>query len=290
MNIMFLTRTSVLLSIAVVSAVCSGLPAQAQTLEATPLALESSEANVTQSDDSSAIMIEEMDAVSQDSEAVIQSNGPAIAAEADPVEPLASTPGTNMPLESDTPDQTQVSATESTPSTSAAGLMAPSTAEATPGTVAQFGVPDPIDDVDPGQATVSSSSYIGLGVGVDFDEADPQLAILSKLGLTNRLSVRPSVVTDFNDATFRIPATLDFPALASLGQFGIAPYIGGGLAVGVGDDTDVGPMVTAGVDVPLTSRFTGTAAFNVDFLNDTDFGAYVGIGYNFSGLGGLFPQ
>lgn len=288
MNIMLLKRTSALLGLAVLGAVWSGLPAQAQSVdEATPLALENLEANVTQSDQP-AIVIEEMDAVSQDSEAVIQSNDPAIAAEADPVEVTGSTPGTDMTAESDTPDQTQVSATEPTPSTSAAGLMAPSTAEATPGTVAQFGVPDPIDDVDPGQATVSSSSYIGAGVGVDFDEADPQLAILSKLGLTNRFSVRPSVVTDFNDATFRIPATLDFPALASLGQFSIAPYIGGGLAVGVGDDTDVGPMVTAGVDVPLTSRFTGTAAFNVDFLNDTDFGAYVGIGYNFSGLGGLY--
>lgn len=290
MNIMLLKRTSALFGLAVLGAVCSGLPAQAQSVdEAPPLALESLEANVTQSDDR-AIVIEEMDAVSQDSEAVIQSNDPAIAAEADPVEATASTPGTDMTVESDTLEQTQVSATESTPSTSAAGLMAPSTAETTPGTVAQFGVPDPIDDVDPGQATVSSSSYIGLGVGVDFDEADPQLAVLSKLGLTNRISVRPSVVTDFNDATFRIPATLDFPALASLGQFSIAPYIGGGLAVGVGDDTDVGPMVTAGVDIPLTSRFTGTAAFNVDFLNDTDFGAYVGIGYNFSGLGGLFRE
>ncbi len=288
---------SSLLGLAALSVICGGLSAQAQMAEATgttsSFSVQNSEVTLTQSDDP-ALTIAEMGAPQTSEATVTQSNDSAIAVEKNTVE-SAATPATLEPAPaiSDAPAQQPVteSATQPAPvSNSAAALLDPAnpqatpTAAATPENVAQFDTPD----VDPGQATVSSSSYLGLGVNFDFDEGDPGLAILSKLGLTDRFSVRPNVVTDFDTATFRIPLTIDFPSQVQLGRFGIAPYLGGGLAFSVGDDSDVGPMLTAGVDVPLTSRFTGTAAFNVDFINDTDFGAYVGVGYNFAGLGGLF--
>ncbi len=205
------------------------------------------------------------------------------------VDPLVPTPST--PNAAEQAESTEVAATEaatdSAPVANSAAALAPaqsSTDAPAAGTVAQFD-PDITPDVTPGQATVSSPSYVGLGAGFDFDGADVNLAVLSKIGLTSRLSVRPNAVTDFQAAILRLPLTIDFPALAGVGGVGIAPYLGGGVSFGVGEESDVGPMITAGVDVPLTPRFTGTAALNVDFLDDTEVGAYVGIGLNLpSGL------
>jgi outer membrane protein W len=65
----------------------------------------------------------------------------------------------------------------------------------------------------------------------------------------------------------------------------IAPYVGAGVAFSTGDNSDIGPLVTAGVDFPITSRFTATASVNAAFLDETEVGLLVGIGYNFSALG-----
>lgn len=276
MNTVFFRLTSSLVGLAVLGVIFSGLSAQAQMGESPEVTPFSSE----------------------NLDAVTQSDGPTITVEQiDTVEPVASTPAENTPEVSDAQlaslQPQAESGTELAPSTSAAGLVAePSTSKSSSGAVAQFdtpapspepGVSEPID-VDPGQATVSSPSYIGVGVGFDFDD-DTGLAVLSKVGLSDRLSVRPSVVTEFNDsASIRVPLTLDFTPRSQVGGFNISPYIGAGAVFAVGGDTDIGPLVTAGVDVPLTPRFTGTAALNVGFVDDTEFGAYVGVGYNFPGL------
>ena len=59
----------------------------------------------------------------------------------------------------------------------------------------------------------------------------------------------------------------------------ITPYGGGGVAIDSDGDADL--MLTAGMDVRLTLRITGTAAANVLFLGDTEFDATLGVGYNF---------
>ena len=68
-------------------------------------------------------------------------------------------------------------------------------------------------DVDPGQATAGGSSYIGIGgnIGLDGDTAlgDTNFTVISKIGLTQNLSLRPAAV--FGDHTvFQIPLTYDF--------------------------------------------------------------------------------
>lgn len=146
-------------------------------------------------------------------------------------------------------------------------------------------------DVDPGRPTFGGDSYIGIagniGLGGDSALGDSSFMVISKIGLTTRIAVRPSVAIE-NDPVILVPVTFDFsirPVDAFTDRLPIAPYVGGGVAISTGDNSDVGPLVTAGVDVPITSRFTATAAVNAAFLDDTDVGVMVGIGYNFSALG-----
>jgi hypothetical protein len=143
-----------------------------------------------------------------------------------------------------------------------------------------------IENVDPGRATRSGSSYIGIGgnIGLTGDETpvgESSFAIFSKIGLTRTFSVRPSVLIE-DDAAILIPLTLDFSGEnIPEAQVSIAPYIGGGLAISTGDDSNVGGLITGGLDIPLASKFTANAAANVTFFDDTEVGLQLGVGYNF---------
>lgn len=105
--------------------------------------------------------------------------------------------------------------------------------------------------------------------------------VISKIGLARNLSFRPSAVINDN-AVFLIPLTFDFPGEDIPGaELSLAPYIGGGLAVSTGQDSTVGGLITGGLDIPLSSQFTGNAAVNVGFIDETDVGISLGVGYNF---------
>lgn len=146
----------------------------------------------------------------------------------------------------------------------------------------------PITGVEPGTATRGGSSYIGaagnIGIGGNGTLSESNYAIISKIGLTNTISVRPSVIFG-GDTTFLVPVTLDFSPRSAdaLGgqQFSISPYVGAGVAIETGGGSDVGFLLTGGVDVPLGDRFTLTGGVNAAFLDSTDVGLLLGIGYNF---------
>jgi uncharacterized surface protein with fasciclin (FAS1) repeats len=140
-----------------------------------------------------------------------------------------------------------------------------------------------------GRATRGGRSYIGGGgniglSGNDTALSDSNFAVISKLGLTNYLSVRPSVIFG-DDTIFLVPVTLDFtPRTAgSVGErsFAISPFIGAGVAIEANLDTDIGLLLTGGVDLPVGSRFTVTGSVNAAFLDNTDVGLLLGVGYNF---------
>lgn len=155
----------------------------------------------------------------------------------------------------------------------------PETAEGTAPTVAQGALL-------PGRATRSGPSYIGiagnLGLTGETAMSRGNFAVISKIGLTRNLSVRPSAVIGDN-TVFLIPVTADFPLgqLEILQELGVAPYIGGGVAISTGDDSRVRPMVSGGVDLPLSPQFTATAGVNAAFLRETEVGLVVGVGYAF---------
>ncbi|MEH2121997.1 fasciclin domain-containing protein [Nostoc sp.] len=140
-----------------------------------------------------------------------------------------------------------------------------------------------------GRATRGGRSYIGVGgnIGLSGDDtalSDTNFTVISKFGLTNFLSVRPSVIFG-DDTVFLVPVTLDFsPRRAgSVGErtFAISPYIGAGIAIEANADTDIGLLLTGGLDIPLGSKLTLTGGVNAAFLDDTDVGLQLGVGYNF---------
>jgi hypothetical protein len=141
--------------------------------------------------------------------------------------------------------------------------------------------------VSPGRATRGGSSYVGvagnIGLGGDSALSEPNFAVISKLGLTRNFSVRPSAVFG-DDTTILVPVTLDLipRTTDAVGQtFAISPYVGAGVAIEASDDADVGLLLTGGIDVPLGSRFTATGAVNAAFLDRTDVGLLLGVGFNF---------
>lgn len=135
------------------------------------------------------------------------------------------------------------------------------------------------------RSTRSGPSYLGVGLNFglagDGNLGDRSFVILSKLGLTETISVRPSVFLLRDFVTVLIPVTYDFEPQQPFGDFKFSPYLGGGLAIDTGSNSSYGPLITAGIDIPLSSIFTINVAANLAFLRNTDLGIVVGIGYNF---------
>ncbi|MBC6430445.1 hypothetical protein FM036_06200 [Nostoc sp. HG1] len=146
-------------------------------------------------------------------------------------------------------------------------------------------------DIDLGRTTRGGSSYVGVAVNIGLSGGDSSLgdgnfAVVSKIGLTNSISVRPSAVFGDN-TTVLVPITYDFTfksADAFSEPLAIAPYIGVGGAYKTGDDSQLAFLVSGGIDVPLTPQFTATAAVNAGFFDETDIGLLLGVGYNFTGF------
>ncbi len=146
-------------------------------------------------------------------------------------------------------------------------------------------------DIDLGRPTRGGRSYVGvagnIGVaGGDSSLGDGNFAVISKVGLTNSISVRPSAVFG-NDTTILLPITYDFN-LQQADPFdeplAIAPYVGVGAAIKTGGDSSTALLITGGVDFPLNPQFTATASLNAGFFDETDIGLLLGVGYNFTGF------
>lgn len=145
-------------------------------------------------------------------------------------------------------------------------------------------------DIDFDGFTGGGSNYVGvagnIGLGGDTALGDGNFMVISKVGLTDILSVRPSVVLG-NDTVILVPVTYDF-SLNSPDPFRetlpFSPYAGAGLAYQTGDNSELTFLLSGGVDLPISQKLTATAAINAAFFDETDIGLSVGVGYNFSGL------
>lgn len=134
-------------------------------------------------------------------------------------------------------------------------------------------------------------NYIGIGgnIGLGGDSAigEGSFAVYGKVGLTPNVSARPAIAIN-DDPTILLPVTYDFNFRSvdpvegeGIQPFSAAPFIGGGLGIETGDDADVGFLITGGVDVPINDKVMLTGTANVLFIDDTDFGLTLGIGYRF---------
>ncbi len=249
MNVKFFQQTFVVLSLTTLTVVASRLSAQAQTANQ---AANTKEAKVVNS--AAALKTKP----SANVVAQTQPNYPTI-------EPSVPTNQPNYPT-------TEPSAPTNTP-------------ETTP-------TQPPRGDIAPGRATRGGASYIGIGGNIGLGGGETALGlgnftVLSKVGLTNAISARPSIVIGDSTAIL-IPVTYDFN-LQSTGAetqeiSAFSPYVGGGLAITTGNNSDVGPMLTAGVDVPVARQITVNAGVNAGFFDEVSVGLAIGVGYNFAGF------
>ncbi|MES1024487.1 hypothetical protein ABN584_16480 [Gloeocapsa sp. BRSZ] len=197
-------------------------------------------------------------------------------------------PTQTQPVPGTTPDPTFPGPTQTQPTPGLAPdptFPEPTTPQQVPDTTTPDTTVEPA--IVPGTATRGGASYIGVGGNIGFGGettlSEGAFAVYSKIGLTDTFSIRPAAY--FGDNTvIAIPITADFPPAetgVAAAQLNVAPYIGAGIAVSTGQDSTVGALISGGVDVPLTQQFTATAGVNIGFIDDTEVGLLIGVGYNF---------
>jgi hypothetical protein len=197
----------------------------------------------------------------------------------------------STPTESSTPQSTAPTEPTTAQNPTPTEPSTPTPAESQGGSQNPL-TPD-FENASPGRATRSGSSYIGIGgnIGVgdtDSSVGDTSFSIISKIGLTTNLSIRPTLLVQ-DDPSILIPLTLDFfpgvigttADLSADTGLRISPYVGLGLALETANDGNADFLLTGGVDIPITSRFTGNIAVNATFFNNTAVGVLIGVGYNF---------
>lgn len=147
-------------------------------------------------------------------------------------------------------------------------------------------------DIIPSTAMRGGKYYLGIGANIglaggDSSISDGNFAVVSKVGITDNISLRPSAILGDRTVVL-VPLTYDFTLPPAADPFSeplpIAPYLGVGAAIKTGDNSKVGFLVSGGVDMPLNAQFTATASVNAGFFDKTDIGLLFGVGYNFGGL------
>jgi len=128
-----------------------------------------------------------------------------------------------------------------------------------------------------------SANYIGIGADFGYVD-DVSFAAISKFSLTEQIAVRPSVLIG-DDFSVLVPVTYEFSRFnTNAGGFQLRPYAGAGVSFSDSDDdSDINLLLSGGVDIPVSQRFTVNGQVNWGVLNDSQFGVTVGIGYNLGG-------
>lgn len=316
MNVNIFKRVSLLLGLTAVFTFLGNTTARAEVMDAQGAALES-HVELFQASDSDfdvaelapeAFSVAGVPDFAEDTEPVVVAEG---VAEPTPVEEFVATtevaPAPEMAMVEPAPEVEYV-ADAAPVHTSASALLDQPTFD-----VAQVTTPDvdaeaiapgeapqeiaQIQPVVPGRPTRTGPSYIGIGGNIGIGTGDTALgegsfAVFSKIGLTNFVSVRPSVLVS-NNPTILLPVTIDFiPGVTGVTEgvaaqvtgLQVSPYVGAGVAISTGDNSAVDFLATGGVDVPLSPQVTATASISASLFDNAAIGILLGVGYNFGPL------
>ncbi len=129
-----------------------------------------------------------------------------------------------------------------------------------------------------------SPAYIGVGGNIGIgNRGDSALSsfgfnIISKISLSNRFAVRVGATATNDRWGFTIPITYNFNTLGA-GGFTAQPYVGIGAEIPTSGD--VGLLVNAGADVPISQNFTLNGVANFRLTSGFALGIGLGVGYNF---------
>jgi hypothetical protein len=130
---------------------------------------------------------------------------------------------------------------------------------------------------------VGAGGNIGVS-GEDTGLSEGGLAIMTRNDLNDVLSIRGTTVFGNTRTDNAIALTVNFPIRSTSGEVQLIPYAGGGLLISsksLFNDVIVRGLVTGGIDVPLSRRFTITTAVNVGFTDTTNVGVRLGVMYGF---------
>ncbi|MBE9140296.1 YadA-like family protein [Nodosilinea sp. LEGE 07088] len=122
-------------------------------------------------------------------------------------------------------------------------------------------------------------NYVGIGGG------DDGFVVNGKISITDNLSVRPAVATDFNfndseDVFYLLPVTYDFNALDADGT--IYPFVGAGIGGDLGNTSTIDFALTGGVDYRFGDRWVANGSVSyLPFADDDEVGFTLGVGYVF---------
>jgi hypothetical protein len=144
------------------------------------------------------------------------------------------------------------------------------------------------DSIDLAQSTRAayeiSPAYLGVGGNIGIgNRGDSGIAsfgfnVISKISLGPRFSVRPGATITNDRSSFTIPVTYNFSTLSYNG-FRAQPYVGAG--VDIPTSGDIGLLINAGADVPISRDFTFNAVGNFRVTSGFALGISLGVGYNF---------
>ena len=125
---------------------------------------------------------------------------------------------------------------------------------------------------------------IGLSDDGETALGDGGFSLVGRFSLTDNLSVH-TASTIGDNSLFTAALTGGAPVRnADSDRTLVFPFAGAGVSVET-NEFDVNPFVTAGVDVPIIDKLTGTARINASFdQNGTDVGIVFGVGYDIFSL------
>ncbi|MGB3199641.1 MAG: hypothetical protein WBA99_01990 [Nodosilinea sp.] len=148
--------------------------------------------------------------------------------------------------------------------------------------------PEATDSIDLAQSvptTVSvSPNYLGVGGNIGIgNRGDSALSsfgfnVISKISLGPRFSLRPGATITNDRSGFTIPLTYNFNTI-TYGGFLAQPYVGAGVEIPTSGD--LGLLLNAGADVPISSNFTLNGVANFRVTDGFALGISLGVGYNF---------
>lgn len=132
-------------------------------------------------------------------------------------------------------------------------------------------------------AVAVTPAYLGVGGNIGIGERDQSALssfgfnVISKLSLGPRFSVRAGATITNDRSSFTIPITYNFNTTSFAG-FVAQPYVGAGVEIPTSGD--VGLLLNAGADIPISRSFTLNAASNFRVTSGFALGISLGVAYN----------
>ena len=134
-----------------------------------------------------------------------------------------------------------------------------------------------------------NNGYLSIGAGIGLGGNTTALgtggvAILTKVRFSDRFSLHDATILfGSKSPTSMIIVSADFPIRNATGQTIFSPFIGGGAMLRYDRGLSISPAISGGVDIPVSTNFTGTVRVNAGFPDNrnADVGILAGVGYNF---------